>query len=91
MAKPKSKEKIAKEYIHPHIYYNYYDCSDSMHNCELLEAQWEAVTGGDTESLEKFIQKKYKEEYIEAMDEIISEDERDEDMREQLLFWFTDK
>ena len=88
----KSKiHKIAQHYARAHAYYHATDCCDSMRDCERIEAQWEVLTDGDEESLVEYVRKNCKSDYLEALREIVNEqDDQRENCPGTPIFWFGD-
>lgn len=77
---PKSPKLIAKQYITPHILFNMCDCSDSMRQCDRLEAQWEAVTDNELRPIGEYIKNVLEKEYRSEVKRLAKENGYTDDM-----------
>jgi hypothetical protein len=55
--------KTAKEWLFPALMYAIYDCSDSMHEAEQLEARFGAYVD-DKISIKEFVRKNLRKEFV---------------------------
>lgn len=64
--------KTAKEYLFPRLMECLYDCSDSAHEAQSLEDRFNAYVD-DSVSIEDFIRKNLRTDYIEAVKDALAE------------------
>lgn len=72
MVKSKKLDKVAKSWMRPVLYYQLYDCSDSMHESEKLEARFDALAD-DKISIDDYVEKYLFEDYMETLIEVAKE------------------
>ena len=65
-------DKTAREWIQSSLYYSLYDCCDSMHDSERLEAVFSGKTD-EKFGVEEYVNKFLCDEYIEAIKAVVKE------------------
>jgi hypothetical protein len=72
MKQTKKLDKYALEYIRPALYFQLYDCCDSMRDSEKLEERFLAICD-DAFIIEDYIEKFHLKQYIDTIFEVAEE------------------
>lgn len=72
MKQTKKLDKEAKDWLRSHLFYALYDCSDSMHDAEKLEARFSALAN-DKFGVKDYVFKFHFDEYINSIVDIAKE------------------
>lgn len=72
MKKTPKLTKEAREWMRPALYFSLYDCSDSMHESERMEARFSALAD-DKFSVKEYVDKFFFDEYIKTIIEVAGE------------------